>query len=98
LRVDGEILLSVEADNDVVDDTVEDPVAVGKYAVGSNVIVGSSVVVVGEGVDTSVGVAVGLEVGGTEVGVEVVDKKVGASVGWAVGSFVPISLIGKHIK
>jgi len=100
LRVDGEILLlvSVEVDNDVVDETVEDPVAVGKYVVGSNVIVGSSGVVVGEDVDKSVSVAVGLEVGEIEVGVEVVDTKVGASVGWDVGSFVPIGLIGKHIK
>jgi len=98
LRVDGEILLLVEADNDVVDDTVEDPVAIGKYVVGSSVIVGSSVVVVGEGVDKSVGAAVGLEVGETEVGVVVVDTEVGASVGWDVGSFVPIGLIGKHIK
>jgi len=77
---------------------VEDPVAVGKYVVGSDVIVGSSVVVVGKGVDKSVSVAVGLEVGETEVGVEVVDRKVGTSVGWAVGSFVPIGLNGKHIK
>jgi len=101
LRVDGEILLlaSVEADNNVVDETVEDSVAVGKSVVGSNVIVGSSmVVVVGKGVAKSVGVAVGLEVGESEVGAVVVDRRVGASVGWDVGSFVPIGLIGKHIK
>jgi len=98
LRVDGEILLSVEPDNDVVDDTVEDPVVVGKYVVGSSVIVGSNVVVVGEGDNKSVGVAVGLEVGETEVGLVVVDTKVGASVGCCVGSFVPIRRIGRHIK
>jgi len=60
--------------------------------------VGSSVVVVGEDVDKSVGVAVGLEVGETEVGLVVVDTKVGASVGCCVGSFVPIRRIGRHIK
>jgi len=37
LRVDGEILLSVEADADVVDDTVEDPVAVGSVVVDTKV-------------------------------------------------------------
>jgi len=37
------------------------------------------------------------DVGETEVG-EGVDKKVGTSVGWDVGSFVPIGLIGRHIK
>jgi len=89
----------MEADNDVVDDTVEDSVAVGKYVVGSGVIVASNVGGrVREGVDKAVGTSVGLEVGETEVGLIVVDTKVGASVGCCVGSFVPIRRIGRHIK
>jgi len=95
--VGGEIL-SVEADNDAVDDTVLDPVEVGEKVGGSSVTVGSSVAAVGEGVDKSVGTSVGLEVGETEVGLVVDTTTVGASVGWTVGSFVPIGLIGRHIK
>lgn len=63
--------MSVEANNDAVDDTVPDPVEVGKKVVGSSVTVGSSVVAVGEGVDKCVGTSVGLEVGETEVGLVV---------------------------